>query len=809
MREKEGDGMSIFAAELRKVWGGRVFPMLLAILAAANLLLLWMGTRPTANQPPASAYRAVGAELEEMTLEETGQFLHTQLTQAESLLKIDNYYRQMAMGANQSYYREQNADLFDEFEQMYRDKSYSLYTDDLNTDYRLFYELCGEYDEVAAYPEFLQSVQTRAGQLAGISIFQNDATGYDLKNIERTAQVYAGMEDTEIRYYPQKGLYTAISYAFTDVLLLASMLVLALILVRQERDSGLLGLVRSLPGGRLHTALAKLAAFAVSLLAVLAVLYGVNLLYCGATFGIGPLDRSIQSVPALMRSTMQITVGRYLFRFLLAKWAGAFVMGLWVMLAALCARQAAAGWVAALAVPLGMYAVRAVIPATSRLNVIKYANLASLLQTNELLGNYRNLYWFGSPVGLPLVEWLAAAVYGAAFGIGFCLVFCRAQLLPAKKINFSLGICNKTRPTVVFIEEGRKLLVSCGAGIFAAAFLIFGVYQGVTSQSYVDADEIYYAGYMKAISGPFTQRSADWLTRQGEEFAPMLDTQKQIQAGNLPQEAGYAYLSLQQKYNVYTRIIGSNINGYLKEHPGAWLVYETGWRKLFGLSGTADVQDALYAGMLCAVCFAGLFAMERRGGMAEILCTTPLGRKYTVRAKLMQSAVLAVVIALGTCLPHVWQILRDYGLPAPGAPAFSISEFETLPKAVTLGDVLLFWVLCRVAACLLMAGITLWLGDRFGNPLPAVFVSAVVYCLPPLLSLSGMEGGIEWLGVYPLFHGAALLSTQGYGGPDGTPWSLAWAVILILLLALGAIWALAQNLIANYEWRGAPLETAV
>ena len=55
--------MSLFFAELRKVWGGRVFPALLAILAASNLLLLWMGTRPTAKQPPASAYRAVGAEL--------------------------------------------------------------------------------------------------------------------------------------------------------------------------------------------------------------------------------------------------------------------------------------------------------------------------------------------------------------------------------------------------------------------------------------------------------------------------------------------------------------------------------------------------------------------------------------------------------------------------------------------------------------------------------------------------------------------------------------------------------------------------
>lgn len=58
-----------------------------------------------------------------------------------------------------------------------------------------------------------------------------------------------------------------------------------------------------------------------------------------------------------------------------------------------------------------MFGIRAAIPATSRLNVIKYTNLASLLQTNELLGNYRNLFWFGSPIGLPLVEWTAAVLY--------------------------------------------------------------------------------------------------------------------------------------------------------------------------------------------------------------------------------------------------------------------------------------------------------------------------------------------------------------------------------------------------------------
>ena len=312
--------MSLFFAELRKVWGGRVFPALLAILAATNLLLLWMGTRPTAKQPPASAYRAVGAELSDKTMEEKGAYLHNKYTEIESLVKIGQYYRELAYGG------------------------YTLFTDNLNTEYRLFSQLQSEYDTVAAYSDFLDSVQTKASQLSGISIFQNDRTGYDLKNIELTAQVYAGLTETPIDYYPQKGLYTAISYAFTDLILLASMLLLALILVRQERDSGLLSLIRSLPGGRLKTAIAKLAAFAASLLVVLMVLYGVNLAYCSASFSLGPMNRTIQSVPALMRCTMQITVGQYLLRFLLAKWAGAFVMGLWVMLAALIAKRAATGW---------------------------------------------------------------------------------------------------------------------------------------------------------------------------------------------------------------------------------------------------------------------------------------------------------------------------------------------------------------------------------------------------------------------------------------------------------------------------------
>ena len=454
--------------ELRKVWMGRLFALLVAVLASANLLLLWMGARPSAGQPSAESWRRLGAELSAMPMEQRGDFLHGKVEECGAIINIESYYRQLAYGDSEYLrsFRDEYDEVFRKYEQEYLDKSYSVYTDDLYTDYALFGQAASEYDTVAAYPEFLADIQTKTNQLAGISIFQNDSTGYDMRNIELTAAVYAGMEGTVIDYYPQKGLYTALSYPFTDLLLLAAMLLLALLLVRQERDSGLLCLVRSQPAGRLKTALAKLAAFALSLLAVLALLYGGNLLWCGATYGLGPLGRSIQSVPTLMRCTMSITVSEYLVRFLLAKWAGAFVMGLWVMLAALAARRTAAGWVGALALPLAMYGIRAAIPATSRLNVVKYANLVSLMQTNELLGNYRNLFWFGWPVGLPLVEWTAAVVYGGLLLTGFCLLFARGQLLPTAKRGFVLFArrARRTRPTTVFRAEGRKLFVTGKGG---------------------------------------------------------------------------------------------------------------------------------------------------------------------------------------------------------------------------------------------------------------------------------------------------------------------------------------------------------
>ena len=107
-----------------------------------------------------------------------------------------------------------------------------------------------------------------------------------------------------------------------------------------------------------------------------------------------------------------------------------------------------------------------------------------------------------------------------------------------------------------------------------------------------------------------------------------------------------------------------------------------------------------------------LFVSSRNtAGMVSVRPFTPRwGREMSSHARRLRACFPAA-----SCLPHLIQVLRDYGLPALFAPAMSISEFESLPALFTLSDVLLFWFVCRIAACLCMGAITLTLGRVFGN----------------------------------------------------------------------------------------------
>lgn len=760
----------LIPAELRKVWRSRFFLLAFCVLLAVNLFLLWFGTGHTPGNVSAAAYQALEREISGMDMQEMDVFLHDALARTQGLTRVAGVLRNEAWngGKPDEYWRAEYAEEFEKYYDLYLSRSFLHYGETLSQEYRFLNTIVLEFEQANGYEEFLDSIEQKAAQLSSISIFANSGSGYDMENIRVTDDAFKDMRGTPILYYPQKGLMTALDFALTDVVAVFAMVLIATVLVRTERDNGLLALIRATPAGRLATAGAKLAALAVSLFVVLVGLYGVNLAYCGALYGLGPLSRTIQSVPGLMRSTWKLTVGGYLGCFLLSKWAAALVCGAWVMLAMLCARRLFTGALGALALLAANLLIRSLIPATSRWNVLKYANLVSLLRTNELLGGYRNLYWFDRPIPLLLVECVAAVFFGVLFLAAFCHAFSRKIFTAAPRGGNIAGLL-RFRPrlkifrapafTTPLRQEAYKLFFMQGAALLLVLFAAFQVYTAVTTESYIDADEIYYQYYMKHIEGPLTQQSVNWLREQNEEFEPIYQLQAAMASGQItPQEYGVmmqGYGSLQQKMSVFLRVWYKA--KAVQKTPGAQLVYETGWLKLLDFADTADLPDALWAAALSALCCAGLFAMERQTGMVHVIGTTPLGRRHTVGCKLgLALAVSGAVTVLGL-LPRVWVAARDYGLATWTAPVSSIGEYAAAP-GIPLFLLFALLVLARFAANACMACTTLMLSQKTGSTFGALFASLLLFALPPLLSVSGLRNA-KWLGVYPLFHTGALFAS--------------------------------------------------
>ena len=172
-----------------------------------------------------------------------------------------------------------------------------------------------------------------------------------------------------------------------------------------------------------------------------------------------------------------------------------------------------------------------------------------------------------------------------------------------------------------------------------------------------------------------------------------------------------------------------------------------------------QVQDALWAALLCALCFAGFFSSERQSGMIKVIGTTPLGRVYTVRMKLCVAAALCSVLTVLSLLPRFWVVLRDYGLGAWMAPVYSMAEYFQGPE-LPLFLVAALLILSRFLAIGAMACVTMMLSQRLGNTFGALFASLLLFALPPLLSLSGLTNA-KWCSVYLPFHLCALLGDGG------------------------------------------------
>ncbi len=728
--------MKLLLLELQKIVQKRTLCVLL-ILVLSNVFFLHITLQMSNYTINAASIKEITSDLSGFSMEQKNIFLTENLQKTEEFLMLENYYIYDA----QNTYSEAavpTQQMQKAYMQAQENGTLTRYNETLHEEYKFFQYLQAQHRTVFEYEQFLEEIQIKSDAISSISIFQKSDNSQDV-TINAITNAYANMADVHINWQPQEGVYFAIQSNFTDVFLIASMFLLALVFVRVERDVRLLDYIRTQPNGRFVTACAKLAAYLVALLVIVVLLYGANIIYCSLVFGLGDLQRSIQSLPFLMYSTYRFSVWQYLLLYVFIKWLAAFVMGLWMMACAIFCKDTITAWFSAIAMPVCMFLLREFIPAIGALSPLRYANTFSFLQTNEIIGNYIVLSVFNNAVPLIFFELFIAIILIVGFGFSFLFAFAKANLKSGSYFVALLPVIkSKKNQTNVFKAEFKKIFITGAALLILICFLAFSLWQGVSATNNLSVDEVIYKDYMQSLSGELTTENLTEFRAKSEEFSELIAVQRAVEQNLLHSDTLFMFSAQQQKYNVYQRILYGNVE-YVKNTNGAYFVYESGYLELFAMGETKNIIDAIIAGALVVLCVCGVFAYEKQSGMFVILRTTPLGRSKTFKTKILQSIFIAIIISFLVILPHVIPVVRFYGLSGFSFPAVSIRELSSLPTFVNLAMVLIFWLISKTFACIIIASITLWLGHKLGNVLYTLLLSLSIFCLPLILVLVGVD----------------------------------------------------------------------
>lgn len=756
--------------ELRKMWSKKSFLFFASILLFANVMLLFINER-TGLEKNAQAYRILSAELSILSMEEKVAVIDEHYRCINSINVIDQIHRAESYGVTgySKALRKDNADIIDEFQNTYQSGSYLTYTDNLYSEYMFITEIKDEIDKVANYEAYLKNIEKKAEDLSQISIFKSEkGNSYSEHCIQAEAAAFEDMYGIETDYLPEKGIMSALNFSLSDVILIAFVMLMASVLLREEKDSGMLALNFSMPGGRIKTAVAKLFAVFISLLAAVGFIYCANLLFYHFIYGLGNLDRSVQSLPSLMQCTWKVSIRNYLLLFFLAKWISAVIVSAWLMLCTYLLKNIFISWGAGLAFIGINFLIRIGISATGYFNLFRYMNIFSFMNTNEVLGRYIQLYFFGRPMPILVAECISGCAFIIIFVTVFLITYHKGiairmnwpQLVFVKNdIKKSQRKAVKTRLTGLTRYELYKLLRMNGAALVFGAYMIFIIFQVSQRPTYVSLDEEIYKSYMTEWSGIVTDETVALINEENARFKPIYDLDDALQLGvlanNQYQDAMMAYQGLKKEKNVFDRIISQKLS-YLEEHPSARLVYDTGYEILFDSGGADDLYEMVILFVVIILGFGNMFSVEKLTGMEKILATTPLGKKVLAAKKIQISRRITSLLAIFSLLPRYFRVGVTYGYSQLVAPAQSLEMFAQIPEWIPILVMMFLQVLLRVYIGMVAVYLVLYLSQKTGNTLLTYFSSALFLELCPMLYLFGVKPMI-WFSLWPLFHFPGIL----------------------------------------------------
>ncbi|MDL2294731.1 hypothetical protein LJC60_08940 [Ruminococcaceae bacterium OttesenSCG-928-D13] len=380
-----------------------------------------------------------------------------------------------------------------------------------------------------------------------------------------------------------------------------------------------------------------------------------------------------------------MNVGEYLALFVITKWIAFTVVGTWILLSALYPSKATAGYLLALAFPIASELVRISISAIDRLQIVRYTSIASLLQTNEILGTYRNVSVFGNPVSLVAIELVSGLFYFLTFSSLYVVYYSYSYNIQAPSRTHSNWIQTRIFKSL-WAYESYKILVINGGIIILLIVISTQCYIGFSSESHINPNEIYFKYYMDRLEGKMTNEKVEFLNEEMKSFEGLIKLNSLLDNSDITQdeynERISAYTHQIEKYNVFSNIYDEA--RYSDDPLKHMFIYHSRYPKFLGIDTNDNILEYLFLCVSMAIIIPTILTYELQSGMAVINSVTPGGRKKLIGTKLKLLFIVSIVLALSSFASKYIIMIRYDGFSAAYLPLRTLPFYSSLDNQMPI-----------------------------------------------------------------------------------------------------------------------------
>lgn len=700
--------MAMFSNELRKLFSLRITVTVLLCLLGANLLLLINGAYNSGgknNYYSPSAYKALYKDLENLNNEEQLFWIQNKAAnmEADGLQYCDNPRSEMELLAD-AYY------------------------------------LAGSCSE---YGEFLAEIKSKATFGLSMGLY-SDADSFAYRNIHKTVEDYDKLAGVKPIAGPQKGFIAATESSATDILLVIAIMLIVTSITLREREVGELALNKTTYNGRTTLASIKLLAVIVVTLIFTCVFYGINLLFGQLSYGMGDLSRPIQSIEIMTHCNMPVSVGEYLTLYILAKCFIMVCIACFMYFVAARSKSSMIYYLVIFVSLLWLGTMYYSLTATSHLALVKYINPVAYIDTNSVIGYYRNLNIFGTPVSYSLIFVFTNTI--VIFLFAYYGVLDMADIKEAemgRKGRKGFVLC-KGRSSSIFVHESYKTLLGGGAILVVSLYLCYTIlsYKPVFEAYYI-IDDVLYNQYVEKLYVELTEEKVAYVeselqrmyTLEGmrDEEIANASSFKEAEAIASRYEGFLRPKAALESLEIHTE--------YLQEVNGDYYI-DTGFALLTGapVAANRDAWLALLAVAMLTITLPYVWSVEYVTGANRLVRTTVHGRNKVPIYKAMLGVGIVTCVFAITYVPVYVSVLSEFGTKGFELAACSMEHLSGVPECFSVFGYILFKGILRFVGMIGIMGFIFFLSKLLKSQVYTLLVSAFVIMIPVLLKMLAIPG---------------------------------------------------------------------